>query len=222
MTTLGPNIKAFRKQKQLTQEQLGEIAGVSGSAVSQWESSTSEPTIRSIEKLAQHFGVPKSEIFGEQFAQPPKDAIPVIGDDSAFVNVRLYGSIAAGEAIEMIENYEWFLVPKPLVEKHPEVFLLTVKGKSMDTVLPDGSYALVDPQQIDVIDNQIYVVTVNGHDATVKKLVKLNNGMRLIPASTDPTFKEQLLDFNEPETEQLRIIGRVIWYTISFDHLTGE
>lgn len=64
---------------------------------------------------------------------------------SDFVEVPLYGSIAAGTPIEMIEVDETHPVPAKVMDKYPDAFLLKVKGRSMDKVLPDGCYALIDP-----------------------------------------------------------------------------
>lgn len=54
------NIIKLRTLSTLTQEEFGEIAGVSRSAVSQWEGGFSEPRMGAIEKLAKHFSIPKS------------------------------------------------------------------------------------------------------------------------------------------------------------------
>lgn len=212
-------LKEIRAASGKTQIQAAEDMGTPIDTYRGWEQLKSSPRANELMMLADYFSCTVDDLLGRTL---PKGAIPVIGDDSAFVMVRLYGSIAAGEAIEMIEEYELFPVPKPLVERHPEVFLLTVKGTSMDKVLPDGCYALIDPVQIDVINGQIYAITVNGYDATVKKLMPLNNGMRLVPQSTDETYQTQTLDFNNPDTEALRIIGRVVWYTVSFEHFDTE
>lgn len=54
------NIIRLRTLSTLTQEDFGKIAGVSRGAVSQWEGGFSEPRMGAIEKLARHFGIPKS------------------------------------------------------------------------------------------------------------------------------------------------------------------
>ena len=43
---LAENIKKFRKERKLTQEQLAEAMGVSVSAVYKWESNQSTPEIK--------------------------------------------------------------------------------------------------------------------------------------------------------------------------------
>lgn len=52
---LKENIKAFRKERKMTQEQLAEILGVTVGAVYKWESGSSMPEIRLLIQLAQLF-----------------------------------------------------------------------------------------------------------------------------------------------------------------------
>ena len=66
---ISENIKEIRRKYSLTQQQLGEIAGVSDKAVSTWESGTAEPRMGAIQKIAEHFNIPMSEIVDEQPAR---------------------------------------------------------------------------------------------------------------------------------------------------------
>lgn len=42
MTTMGERIKTLRKSRRLSQDQLGEIVGVTGASISQWELGTTK------------------------------------------------------------------------------------------------------------------------------------------------------------------------------------
>ena len=55
--TFSNNLKQFRKQKQLSQEQLAEQLGITTQAVSKWECSLSYPDIDLLPQLADLFGV---------------------------------------------------------------------------------------------------------------------------------------------------------------------
>lgn len=138
-------------------------------------------------------------------------------NSSDFVEVPLYGSIAAGTPIEMIPVDETHPVPAKVMDKYPEAFLLRVKGRSMDKVLPDGCYALIDPCEEVERDNQPHAVCVNGYDATIKRVRNLANGIELDPDSTDPTFKPSIYDYGDENTEEITIIGRVVYYVLPFD-----
>lgn len=138
-------------------------------------------------------------------------------DPSEFAETPLYGAIAAGTPIEMIEVEGTHPVPRKVADQHPDAFLLKVEGESMNRILPNGSYALVDPCEDVDRDGQPYAVCVNGHNATIKRVRKLNNGFQLVPDSNDPTYATETYNYNEPGTETITIIGRVVYYVLPFD-----
>ena len=64
--SIAENIKALRKKYNLTQAQLGEIAGVSDKAVWTWENGTAEPRMGAIQKIADYFNIKKSDIVDDK------------------------------------------------------------------------------------------------------------------------------------------------------------
>ena len=56
------NLKALRKQHNLSQQEMAKIAGVSDKAISTWESGTRIPRMGAIQKMADYFGLQKSDI----------------------------------------------------------------------------------------------------------------------------------------------------------------
>lgn len=59
---ISENIKILRERYGLSQKELGQIAGVSDKAVSTWEQGLKEPRMGAIQKLADYFGIRKSDI----------------------------------------------------------------------------------------------------------------------------------------------------------------
>ena len=57
-------LKALRKDRQLTQEQLAEIFKVSPQAISRWENSTSYPDITQLPNIAAFFEITVDELLG--------------------------------------------------------------------------------------------------------------------------------------------------------------
>lgn len=138
-------------------------------------------------------------------------------DMSDYIGIPLYGSIAAGTPIEMMEVDDTFPIPTKMHEMHPKAFLLKVEGNSMDRILPDSCYALVDPCKTVEKPGSPYAVCVNGYDATIKRVRKLNNSFELVPDSTDPTYPVKTYNYNDPDTETITVIGRVVYYVLPFD-----
>ena len=65
-TRIAENIRAFRKQRGLTQKQLAEVLGVSVVAVYKWESKSSLPELRLIVEMADFFDISVDALLGYQ------------------------------------------------------------------------------------------------------------------------------------------------------------
>ncbi len=61
---LAENIRAFRKQRGLTQEQLSEVLWVTVGAVYKWESGLSQPELATILELADFFDASVDVLIG--------------------------------------------------------------------------------------------------------------------------------------------------------------
>ena len=61
---ISDNIRKFRKEKDLTQEQLAKKLGVSAQAVSRWENGSTYPDVALIPALAEIFSVTTDQLFG--------------------------------------------------------------------------------------------------------------------------------------------------------------
>ena len=144
--------------------------------------------------------------------------LAILPDEAAgTVEVPLFGSIVAGQPSEPDAADAMLPVPAELVRKYPRAFLLRVEGESMNRVLPNGCYALVDPCDSISASNRIYAVAVGEDRATVKRVKVLSNGYELFPDSTDSTFRSTVLDFGDIDADTVSVIGEVVWYCLPTD-----
>ena len=197
------NLKRIREERGLTQAQVADALDITRPAVTQWESGWSVPKMGHIEKLAALFDVSKGEILGER---PMSGLIPV----------PLYGSVAAGVPIDMIPVDDMKEAPARFVNDDPNCYLVRVHGTSMNRYIQDGNFALVSPKYTEANESDMFLVTVNGDDATVKRVRVLANGVELLPDSYDPTHRPQVYDFNESETPKIKVLGKIVWWCAAF------
>ena len=61
--TLGQQVRALRRQRRLTQEQLAELAGVSLQRIGEIERGQGNPTLNSLVKLSDALDISLSELF---------------------------------------------------------------------------------------------------------------------------------------------------------------
>ncbi len=64
MLKLGENLKKYRTNRELTQEQLADVLGVSAQAVSRWENGSTYPDIMLLPTIASYFDISVDEIIG--------------------------------------------------------------------------------------------------------------------------------------------------------------
>ena len=206
----GYRIAEARISKGWTQADLAEKIGTTQQQIARYESGSNDVKSSVLIKMSKAMGVTVAYLLGMN---------KELGDnnESQFVDIPLYGSIAAGTPIEMVPVSDTHPIPIKVREKHPDSFLLKVEGESMNRVLPNGCYALIDPCAEVTRDNDPYAICINGYDATIKRVRKLANGFQLVPDSTDPTYPVQTFNYNEPNTEEITVIGKVVWYCIPFD-----
>ena len=206
------NLKSIRKKRGYSPEQAAHDLGVSINTYRNWEQLKNSPKADTLRKIADYLSVPIDDLVlaDSQSAAP---------DQSARMSyIPIYGRIAAGIPLDMDSMDGRAPIPYEVMRKHPHAFLLKVDGESMSNVLPNGCFALVDPdRKTDIINGNAYAVCVNGYAATIKRVVKLANGFELAPDSKDPTYKPMIYDYGVEGTETITVIGEVVWYTLPFD-----
>lgn len=114
-------------------------------------------------------------------------------DQANLTSVPVVGTIAAGEPIEAIQIAEDpFTLPKSAAR--PGAFALRVRGDSMiDDHIMDGDLVIVKPQAV-VSNGEIAVALLEDNTATLKRVYKERNRIRLQPANTKyrPIFVKRL------------------------------
>lgn len=214
---IGNNIKALRVHKGLSQEQFAEIADVSQTAVSAWECGLSDPRRSNVQRIIDAVpGITFDDILSKEKGFARKVLATPRSESTTLVEVPLFGSISAGKPIEMLDIEDTYPIPDSVHEKHPRAFMLKVRGESMNRVIPNGSYALVDPAYSEAQDGKVYAVCIDNSSATIKRIHKLNNGVELQPDSTDPTFKSVIFDYDDNDARTLTIFGQVVWFSVPY------
>jgi repressor LexA len=77
----------------------------------------------------------------------------------------------------------------------------------MEPRICEGDIVIVRRQN-DVNSGEVAIVTVNGNDATIKRLVKYADGIRLVPYN--PSYEPIYFTNNEVTEKPVKIIGKVV------------
>lgn len=171
------NIKFLRSYSRLSQADFGALFGVSDKAVSTWEKGTREPRMGVIQKMADKFGLLKSDIIdgdvglllshaenssASKALDLPSNMYPL----PEMEKIPLVGSIACGTPILAEENIEAYIdLPRHIRAD----YALECKGDSMIGVdINDGDIVYIRKQPT-VENGQIAAVRI-GDEATLKRV----------------------------------------------------
>lgn len=186
--TTGLRVRDLRLKKGMTQDDLAERAGTTKATISKIERSTMKMSVDWMERLAKALGVSAVELIVDDAQRAPSvRQIPVVGH------------IAAGNWREAIEDpIGWTVAP----DAGRNAFALVPTGDSMNLVIPEGAYVVVDPDDAALRDGRLYAV-MNGDGETTVKMYRAEPA-RLVPRSSNPEHQEFLLG-----GAPFSIIGRV-------------
>ena len=102
------------------------------------------------------------------------------------IKIPLLGIISAGRSIESIENYnETIIITRDTIGKHGKYYALRVQGNSMiDEGIFDGDIVVIRQQSI-AENGQTVVAVIDNNQATLKKLYRERDRIRLQPANPE-------------------------------------
>lgn len=197
MLELYTNIKKFRKLRSMTQDELAKRTGYTDrSSIAKIERGDVDLPQSKIMMFADALGVTAGTLMGNS---------GIVNDESTAIHIPVYDRVAAGIPIEALENIVDY---EEIPESWPgEYAAVRVKGDSMAPRIQDGDVIIVRIQS-DASSGDIVVALVNGEDATVKKLIKHDNGIVLQPFN--PAYESMFFSSDQANKIPVTIWGKVV------------
>lgn len=193
----GNRIKLLREEKKIRQDELAKVLSISPSAVGMYERDEREPNDEITLKLAEYFGVSTDYLLGKSDNR---------NSDVPISKIPILGTVKAGYDWLAEENIVDYITLKENIPNVGEYYALRITGDSMLPLLAEGDLVIVHDQD-DVESGQTAVVLINGEEATVKKVVKTNEGIEL--HAMNPYYPVRKFTFEDMQKIPVKIIGRV-------------
>ena len=87
-----------------------------------------------------------------------------------------------------------------------DYYALKITGDSMETIMSDGDYVIIQKQNY-FNSGDYCVILINGEEATVKRVYKLENGIELV--ALNPSYKPVRYSFEDMKKIPVEVIGIV-------------
>ena len=120
---LNENIKAIRKSKGLSQQELAVKLNVVRQTISKWEQGLSVPDSEMLLTLSEALDTPVSTLLGETVVEPQADAIKAISEKLEIINLQL-----ARKKTLRREIIHWLLISLCVVIVAVAAFLIAVNS----------------------------------------------------------------------------------------------
>lgn len=196
-------LKSLRVAKGLTQDELSKQLNISRSTIGMYEKGAREPDFETLKLIADYFNVDTDYLLGRTVKTTyiPSSAL------RKGVSINVLGRVAAGIPIDAIEEVIDTEEITEEMAKTGEFFGLKIKGNSMEPRIYENDVVIVR-QQNDAESGDVVIATINGDEATCKRLRKYRDGIELI--SNNPSYEPMFFSNEEILSKPVRIIGKVV------------
>lgn len=215
----------YRKNKGLTVLKFAEMLGVSQVFLTHLEHDRrkiSEDLFKRMEKF-----LSKKEIEqlkeAEKYKDVPEDIINKINllekenktlksnakilIDESLINIPVMAKASAGNGYLNFSNQPLY---NKLIRKngfHEHCYLIEVSGNSMEPLIQDGAYVVVDPYQTDYIEGKVYVLKY-ADEVYIKRVILKSEAKVMILKSINPDYEDIYIPADQ--SDQIKIIGRAV------------
>lgn len=208
---LGKYLKKLRNDKYLSLREVNHITDISYSHLNMIENGKRNVTPALLRVLADLYCVNYLDLYEkagyidlienerkQEILTPlqniEKIKIPVLGKVKAGYNYLVEENVVGYESIDDVSNPE-------------EYYALQVTGDSMEPLFSDGDIAIVHKQD-DFESGNTCIVLINGDEATVKKVVRMEDGIDLI--AMNPYYPVRHFSSEDMKKIPVKIIGKVV------------
>lgn len=190
------NLRRYMKINNKDRNDVSRELNIPYSTLTDWYNGNIYPRIDKIQLLANYFGIQKADL--------------VESNSNINKNIPILGTVKAGYNWLAEENVIGYITDENTVKSYEknlhEYYALKVTGDSMLPLLSEGDLVIVHDQD-DVESGQTAVVLINGEEATVKKVIKTNEGIEL--HAMNPYYPVKKFTFEDMKNIPVKIIGRV-------------
>ncbi len=198
-------IKNRRIELGMSQRELAKLVGINNSTLSRYENFEREFPINDLPNFAKALNLDVNYLLGIENKKPNIDLnkIPGIIPITKTKRIPILGTIACGNPILAVENYDGYFIADPSIVTGD--FALRCKGNSMiDANIFDGD--IVFFKSTPSVDNGKIAAIIIDNEATLKKFYKNDNSIILQPCNSNYTP----IVISENDYKDIQVIGEMV------------
>jgi repressor LexA len=202
IATFAERFKKALEIKNKTQSDVSKATKISKSSISEYLRGEHTPNQLKTYIIASYLNVSIEWLLGFDADIEPKQEYPLkfINEDE-LIKIPVYGRIPAGVPLEAVEDIiDYVEVSKDLTKGGRELAALQIKGDSMLPNYMNGDIVIFEKCP-DCENGQDCAVYINGYDATLKRVVKQEDGIWL--QAINPAYETKFYPYKGGESIQI-------------------
>lgn len=211
VSTFAERLKVYRRESGRTLRELELVTGVPAQTLNRYELGKRVPKVDVAGKIASLLGVDALWLQGYDVTikGEPVDAnvLPFFLPQNS-ISIPVLGSIPAGVPVECVQDIlEWIDISADMTRGNRECFGLVVKGDSMFPEYVEGDIVIVR-QQATCENGDDCVIIINDHEATLKRVHVLEDGIEL--EAVNRMYGKKKYNIDEVKILPVTILGVVV------------
>ena len=215
MKSLSVVLKQLRESRDITILKLSEISGVANGTIGDIERGKSNGSKKTLEKLANALklnSIEKDELYTAFLGRKVNESETLksnatILQEETLISIPVMAKASAGNGYINFSNQPLY---NKLIRKngfHEHCYLIEVSGNSMEPLIQDGAYVVVDPYQTDYIEGKVYVIKY-ADEVYIKRVILKPEAKVMILKSINPDYEDIYIPADQ--SDQIKIIGRAV------------
>lgn len=215
MKSLSVVLKQLRESRDITILKLSEISGVANGTIGDIERGKSNGSKKTLEKLANALklnSIEKDELYTAFLGRKVNESETLksnatILEEETLISIPVMAKASAGNGYLNFSNQPLY---NKLIRKngfHEHCYLIEVSGNSMEPLIQDGAYVVVDPYQTDYIEGKVYVLKY-ADEVYIKRVLLKPEAKVMILKSINPEYEDIYIPADQ--SDQIKIIGRAV------------
>lgn len=215
MKSLSVVLKQLRESRDVTILKLSEISGVANGTIGDIERGKSNGSKKTLEKLANALklnSIEKDELYTAFLGRKVNESESLksnatILQEETLISIPVMAKASAGNGYLNFSNQPLY---NKLIRKngfHEHCYLIEVSGNSMEPLIQDGAYVVVDPYQTDYIEGKVYVLKY-ADEVYIKRVILKSEAKVMILKSINPDYEDIYIPADQ--SDQIKIIGRAV------------
>lgn len=209
---LGKYLKQLRNEKHLSLRTVNQITDISYTHLNMIENGKRNVTPALLRVLADLYCINYLDLYEKAgyidlIEDEKKSLLLTPLSNLHQTEIPVLGKVKAGYDYLANENIIGYIFLDFTPSDPENYYALQVTGDSMEPLFSDGDIAIVHKQDTFESGNTC-IVLINGDEATVKKVVKMDDGIDLI--AMNPYYPVRHFNKNEMDKIPVTVIGKVI------------